>query len=288
MNLSLIVCTRNRAPQLAEALPHFSRLSFPPHSELILVDNGSNDGTDEIIATFARTADFAVRIVSEPRPGLSVARNAGLRAAAGNILVFTDDDCYPEPDYPIQIVACFEERAIGYLGGRILLWDKQDLPITIQPLAERVDIAPRSFVKPGLIHGANMSFKREVFDAVGFFDELLGIGTPLHCGEDLDLLARASAAGFPGAYDPRPTVFHHHRRSRPEDARRLLAGYDIGRGALYAKAMFSGTTRTIYLWPYLRRIAGSMIRRDFDVLKREIQGARAYMREANNARAGKP
>lgn len=282
MNLSLIVCTRDRAPQLAQALSHFSRLVFPPHSELIIVDNGSSDGTDEIIATFARTADFAVRIVSEPRAGLSVARNAGLRAAAGNILVFTDDDCYPEPDYLTQIVACLEERGIAYVGGRVLLWDKHDLPITIQPLAERVDIAPSSYIKPGLIHGANMSFKREVFDAIGSFDELLGAGTPLHCGEDLDLLARASTAGFRGAYDPRPTVFHHHRRSRPEDAERLLAGYHIGLGALYAKAMSSRASRKTYLWPCVRRIVRILIRRDFDVLKREVQGARAYIRDARH------
>ena len=118
---------------------------------------------------------------------------------------------------------------------------------------------------------------RLVLESAGDFDERLGAGTPLQCGEDVDALARVSALGFPGAYDPRPTVFHHHRRSKPEEVDRLMAGYDVGRGAYFAKALMHRRTRRAFLWPVLRKIGGNFLRCDFAVMRRECYGAWKYV-----------
>lgn len=279
MDITLVICTRNRAKRLADTLPHLARLSADAHCEIVFVNNGSSDTTREILAEFVDSSGLDSRVVDEPRIGLSVARNTGWRLASGQVVAFTDDDCYPRPDYLKQLRVCFGEAEAdqSYLGGRVLLFDRNDAPITIQPLEQRVEISPRSFLQTGLLHGANMALRREVLERVGGFDEKLGAGTDVHCGEDTDILARASALGLRGAYDPRPVVFHHHRRSRPEDVKRLLEKYDIGRGAYYAKSLMDRRMRGNYFWPVLRKIGGNIWRCDFAVMRRELHGAWTYI-----------
>jgi hypothetical protein len=191
-----------------------------------------------------------------------------------------DDDCYPTVDFIDRIIQCFRESSIGYLGGKVLLYDPSDYPITIQLLDRRIELPPRKYVPLGLIHGANFAFRRQLIEQVGGFDERLGAGTQLKCGEDIDYLTRASGLGWAGAYDPRPKVLHHHRRSKPDEVQRLLEDYDIGRGAYFAKSLFRGQSRSQFLWPVIRRIGGNLIRGDFKTLHRELYGAWVYMKEA--------
>ena len=97
-----------------------------------------------------------------------------------------------------RIVGCFEEASLGFVGGRVLLFDPTDFPITIQELDHRVEIEPCAFVPAGLIHGANFAFRREVLEAIGGFDPGFGAGTPGFACEDVDAVARAAAAGWWG------------------------------------------------------------------------------------------
>jgi GT2 family glycosyltransferase len=99
-------------------------------------------------------------------------------------------------------------------------------------------LPPHRFINAGVIHGANMAFRRRVIELIGPFDVYLGAGAPLLAGEDVDYIQRASAAGFTGAYTPDVCVSHHHRR-RYEHLADLIRGYDIARGALYAKLLWS-------------------------------------------------
>lgn len=275
LDISVVVCTRNRAAQLADALPHFARLQSEASWEIVFVDNGSTDASPGLLDAFAKSSGLNIRVVEEPRAGLSVARNAGWRSAGGSVVAFTDDDCYPAPDHIERLRRCFSDADLGYLGGRVLRFDPADCLLSIQPLDRRVDIPPRSFVAPGFILGANLAFRREILERLDGFDEKLGAGR-LYGGEDDDIVARASALGITGAYHPGPTVFHHHRRSQPEQVKPMLAGFDMARGAFYAKMLANRPTRRIYLWPALRRTAGSIWRRDFAVMARELRGAWRY------------
>ena len=277
MDLSLIVCTRNRARQLEQALPYFARLTADFEWELVFVDNGSTDATPQVLAAFANTCALDVKVLFEPAIGQSAARNTGWRHASGALIAYTDDDCYPAADFIDQIRICFAEGGLGFLAGRVLLHDKADYPITIQESQQRVVIPPRSFVQPGLLHGANFAFRRELLERVDGFDERLGPGSSLHCADDLDVVARVSALGFTGAYDPRPVVSHHHRRAKMEDVNRLVAGYDIGRGAYFAKGLLNRQTRKAFCWPALRKFGGNIWRREFAVLRRELSGAWQYL-----------
>lgn len=248
IELSLIVCTRDRADRLARTLAHVAALQGERAWELVVVDNGSRDRTPEMLREFARTCPHPLTLVHEPRPGLGRARNAGLRASAGALVAFVDDDCYPAADFLARVRACFAENAHwGYLGGRILLFDPADLPMTIQESLIPREIKPRSFVPTGLIQGANIAFRRVALEAVGGFDARLGAGTPFPC-EDVDAVARLSAAGWMGAYDPRPVVYHHHGRRTRTERERLLRAYDHGAGAYYVKCLLHPALR----WPCVR------------------------------------
>lgn len=242
---SLIICTRNRAARLHRTLRSLEELRVSYPWELILVDSASTDDTRRVIERFAAASALPVRVVSVRRPGLGCARNAGVRNARGRILVFTDDDCYPAPDFLDQVAAVFAENPdIGFMGGRILLFDPADYPITIR--TETVEQRTRggSLISAGFIQGANMAIRRDALESVGLFDDAFGPGTPFNC-EDVDALARVSLDGWDGLYSPRPLVYHHHGRRTAREIKALSRSYARGRGAFYMKLILARRTRVL-------------------------------------------
>ena len=285
----MVICTRNRAAWLAQTLGTYSALETDGPWEMVLVDNGSSDATPSILRDFAAAARFPCRVVSEPVAGLSRARNTGWRAARGDIVAFTDDDCYPEKDFLRRIAECFGENGPDYLGGRILLFDPADYPITIQTDEGTHAIAPGSFVQAGLIQGANMSARMRVLQALDGFDEDLGAGTAFPC-EDVEFLSRASAHGFTGAYDPRPVVYHHHRRRTRAQVSALKRSYDIGRGAYLMKCLLDSRRRKLALknwyWANRKRLRRLTVEpREAKAALLEIWGALHYLLVVAAARA---
>ena len=247
MRISLIICSRNRGSQLQRTLEAVEHQDFEGHWELIIVDNGSTDNSASVISEFVNTAKCQVKTICEPKPGLSRARNRGLSLAKGEIIAFTDDDCYPEPDYLTAIDHCFRTQDVAFCGGRILLFDPTDRKITIQELNEKKVVEPHSYLPSGIIHGANMAFKKEAILAAHGFDERLGAGTRFNSGEDTDLLRRLAANGLSGVYDPNIVVYHHHGRKTAADEDKLLRGYWVGRGACMVKFCVNPQTRSVYL-----------------------------------------
>jgi glycosyltransferase involved in cell wall biosynthesis len=278
IRISVVVCTRNRVEKLRRAMEAAHELTFPLAWELVIVDNGSTDGTDALLSDFRSEAKIPFRVVVEPRPGLAKARNAGWRAARGDLVAFTDDDCYPASDWLEQLHLCFSETDIGFLGGRVLLYDARDYPITIQESQRRVEVAPGSLIRTGLIHGANFAFKRAVLAEIGGFDPLFGVGACLVSGEDCDALARASFSGHRGAYDPRPVVYHHHGRRTPKDVSDLHVGYDIGRGAYYVKGLLDARMRSAFLRDWASRLYRDIRHRNIQRIGRELKGAARYLK----------
>jgi len=276
--ISLILCTRNRASTLPACLASLARLAAEIAFELVIVDNGSTDNTATVLAEFASATHIPVVLLHEPRAGVSRAKNAGIRAARGDILIFTDDDCYPEPGYLDAIASCFQDDRIAYLGGRILLHDPADLPITMQPLNHAVFLPSGIYIKPGIIHGANFAFRREVFQRIGAFDVHLGPGTRVKGAEDIDLLQRASSSRFCGLYSPLPTVYHHHRRQSAEDEVHILKTYAMSRGAYFLKGIINRQSRRVYVYPILKRIGGHFVYQRFSEFFQEVQGAMIYWR----------
>ena len=250
-DLSLLICTRNRAGQLAQTLKRVSAIKSQLKWELVVVDNGSTDRTTAIVAEFAETFDHPVQIINKQGRGVAIAKNAGWRATRSGIVACIDDDCYPEEDHLDAVFECFsKDPKLGFVGGRILLHDPMDLRITIQESMEPVFFPPGSFIRPGFIQGANIAYRRAAVSAVGGFDPWFGAGA-LFSGDELDLIARISAAGWNGGYDPKPVVYHHHGRRTAKDERHIWRWYVRGRGAFYAKCMLDRRMRSVYLKNWL-------------------------------------
>jgi GT2 family glycosyltransferase len=240
--------------------------------ELIVVDNGLGDDTRTVIDRYRQTNPGDISMIVEPSAGLGRARNRGWRASRGEIVAFIDDDCLPDDQLLSELIECFaEDSRLGFVGGRILLHDPTDFPITIQESRERQDLPPRSFIPTGLIQGANFACRREALEAVGGFDEIFGAGAFFPC-EDVDVIARISDAGWCGAYDPRPIVFHHHGRKTMAEASRLMKEYDRGRGAYFAKCLLNPSQRALYFKNWWWRIRSQTFRTTF----RELRAALEY------------
>lgn len=246
MDISIVICTRNRAERLSGMLEALAAVRSTCVWEVLIVDNASTDATAQVLAS-ASDCGGRLRTAYADKVGLGAAREFGWRHATGDIIAFTDDDCYVAPDYPDAIVRVFQRHPeVDAVGGKILLYDPQDYPITIDERDEPSEQAPFTFVPPGTLQGANLAIRRRALEVVGGVDAELGAGTPYPC-EDLDLAAALAWAGMRSRYDPSPRVWHHHGR-KEADVPRLMESYDRGRGAYFAKYLLRPASR----WHYVR------------------------------------
>jgi GT2 family glycosyltransferase len=216
--------------------------------EILVIDDGSSDGSSEAAARFAASSLTEVRVLRQPPSGLSRARNTSLRQARGAVLAFIDDDCIASPDYIDELMAHFAMDQEPVLrGGRVELGDPADAPLAIITSPHRAHLK-RGQHPSGFILGCNMAMSREVVAKVGPFDERLGAGAPLKAAEDTDFILRAVLAGVPVEYVPDMTVHHHHGRRVREAVYRTQRNYSIGDGALAMKH----TQSAPWLWkrPY--------------------------------------
>jgi glycosyltransferase involved in cell wall biosynthesis len=254
-DLSLLICTRNRATQLAQTLQRVAKIRTQLNWELIIVDNASTDRTVAVAKEFAATYHRSVQTIVQEGRGVACAKNAGWRAAKSKVVCCIDDDCYPEENFLDEMSDSFnQDPQLGFVGGRILLFDPTDRRITIQESLEPLSFPGGSFIRPGVIQGANIAYRRAALEDVNGFDEWFGAGA-IYSGDETELMARLSAAGWKGAYNPKPVVYHHHGRKSASDEWRLMRWYDRGRGAYYAKFMLNKVTRNVYLknWFLTRR-----------------------------------
>ncbi|TIS45964.1 MAG: glycosyltransferase [Mesorhizobium sp.] len=236
--VSFIVCTRDRVAVL-EACIGSIRAACRAHpgfaAELVVVDNGSRDGTAEYLSRVAATSDIALTAISEPRPGLAAARNAGLARARGRVLVFVDDDCRLDRSYLADLQRHYASGEKWLIrGGRVEIGDARDLPFTIKRCDKRERLT-RAVHPGGFVLGCNMTMHRDVAARIGPFDERFGAGGALRSAEDTDYLVRAMLAGMAVEYVPDMTIFHHHGRRDRKAVDRLHRDYHFGNGALCLK-----------------------------------------------------
>jgi glycosyltransferase involved in cell wall biosynthesis len=278
MKFSLVVCSRNRAAQLAAMLDRLDKGDLAG-VEINLVDSASTDGTYEVMRVYQEKSGLPVHIARAERPGLSLARNTGIHLATGEVMVFTDDDCYPQPGYFASLSRAWDGKSFQFGGGQILPFNPDDDPASASMVVQqRVNIPARSFLPAGIIQGANMFFAREVFQRAGLFNENLGAGTPFAC-EDIEMATRASLQGFGGVLLPELIVLHDHGRKRGSpEAEQTRQDYDYGRGAYYASLIAAGHPPAWELWARQTHQRGqpSNLVPDMARLTREMDGARAY------------
>ena len=203
-HITVILCTLNRAVSLAETLASLSRmLARSLHqAEILLVDNGSTDATSTVLRDFAAT-EPGVRLLREPRCGLSHARNLGLAHAETELIAFVDDDVDFEAGWLDAVVdGLHQQPETDVLGGRTdprfpglrpdWFYDRLITWYGCSRLGEHSRwMRPQEFP-----YGVNMAFRREVLLASGGFATDLGRrGTNLLSNDETELCRRLKAEG---------------------------------------------------------------------------------------------
>lgn len=246
--VTVMVATHNRARLLGQTLEALIAQETPKNLgwEILVVDNGSTDGTLEVFRTMAMKAPGRLRYLLEPRLGKSWALNAGIAVARGAVLALTDDDVSPAADWVATAATVLDRRGVDGAGGRILprweaeppswlLGSRQLLGYLAIMEHDEPAMLP---VPPGRhpqVWGANMVFRRDALVALGGFDTRLGpVGGRRFCEEDCDIVRRMLAAGRPVAYDPALTVFHRIPRARLKRAYFRRVMWDMGEGQALA------------------------------------------------------
>lgn len=219
-SLSVVICTRDRPKMLAACLDSLAAQSAPP-GQVVVVDN-SGDGNARAVCD----GRAGVTYVHEPRPGLSVARNAGIAAARGEFVAFTDDDVELSANWTRELVRAFQSSDADAVTGLVLParldtaaqrafeldlggFTSRFFPLVFDQnfLEETKAIGPQVW---RIGAGANMAFRRTVFARFGGFDERLGAGAS-GCSEDSEYWYRVLNGGGVCLYEPRCVVAHHHR-----------------------------------------------------------------------------
>jgi glycosyltransferase involved in cell wall biosynthesis len=257
--VSIVMSTYNRGLLLDDAVRSVLAQHEPtaPPFELIVVDNNSTDGTREIVERFANL-DGRVRYLFEAQQGLSYARNAGIRAARAPIIAFTDDDVRAEPDWVSAIVRAFQEHPdADFVGGRVLpvwpdappAWLTRDhwTPLALADYGD-APIAVTSRRSICLV-GANLSFRRPVFDLVGEFGaDFQRVKDGIGSLEDHEFLLRLLRLGRSGVYDPRITLYAEIAANRLERAyhRRWHTGHGHFHALLRSEEMEHTSVGTLF------------------------------------------
>ncbi|HEY1386771.1 MAG TPA: glycosyltransferase [Dongiaceae bacterium] len=290
--VSLVICTRDRPRELARCLASLPRQTRLP-DQILVVDNASQSDEPRQAAIAA-----GVDYVREDRPGLDIARNTGAMRATGDIVAYTDDDVELHPRWLERLVDAFDEEQVWAVTGLVL---PAELETEAQCIFERHWGFGRGFARrdhgPTFYRanrsrgcpvweigaGANMAFRRWIFDGIGLFDERLDVGAA-GCSGDSEFWYRILHSGGTCRYEPSAVVFHHHRRGYDALARQIrsyMSGHAAALLVQYERTKDFGNLRRL-LWTLPRRYAGQFKRRllhgpDYTtcLLREEVEGCLA-------------
>ena len=231
--VSVVVATYNGERTLRACLESLRRLNYPDY-EVLVVDDGSADGTPQILAQFPEfhTYRHATNL------GLSVARNTGIAAATGEIIAFTDSDCRADEDWLRYLVSDLQAGDYAGIGGPNL------------PPPEDAAIATCVMAAPGgpahvmltdrlaeHVPGCNMAFYKWALDEIHGFDPIFR-----RAGDDVDICWRLQQARHKLGFSPAGFVWHY-RRATAREYLRQQAGYGeaeallVGRHPEYFNAL---------------------------------------------------
>lgn len=259
MEISVAICTRDRAPSLERALQSLVQLHVPPGTnwKLLIIDNGSTDGTAALVTSFRDR--LPVRHIFEPVAGLSNARNRAVDEARGTYIIWTDDDVVVEPDWLAAYAEAFKKYPdAAVFGGKILpvldpptpAWFAEARPLLDYVLAHRDfgDVeAPLSVAEDRLPFGANYAVRtKEQREAR--YDPGLGVGSAQsRVGEETTVINSILSDGRTGRYVPKSKVNHHISQSRQTVS--YIFRYYRAHGETAALVEGSGTSKLIFSVP---------------------------------------
>jgi len=208
-DITVVLCTRNRAEMLRDALLSLGALKTDGQFtyEVLVVDNGSTDHTCEVIQ--AAAADLPTRSIWEGALSLPVARNRGVREARGAWIAFFDDDQLADTHWLLELWRVAREKNASCAGGAVRLklpveWNGRLRPLSRMLLGETpVGETPIRYTTRFTPGTGNLMIHRQVFEQIGLFDDAFRLRN-----EDTELFLRIEKAGIAGWYNPAARVEH--------------------------------------------------------------------------------
>ena len=209
-NTSVVICTYNRAHLLGRVISSLAKQTLSPEQyEVIIVDNGSTDGTDEVCATLHAELSNLRYVSTGVNSGLSHARNVGIEEALGNFILFIDDDCIPAIDWIERLRDVLNHEPIA--AGAVAT-DTSNYWKLCHNIAEFHAFMPGRKRGPSeFIAGANMGFRRSVLE------ELNGFKEGKKPAEDMEMILRARSRGYRVLFAPEAVVVHDPERTSMMD-----------------------------------------------------------------------
>jgi GT2 family glycosyltransferase len=201
-HVTVVVCSYNGGATLEQCLRSLLALDYPNY-EVIVVDDGSTDDTRAILGRFP-----SVRAIHQANQGLGVARNVGLRAARGDIIAYTDSDCFADANWLTHLVYPFQYCDAAAVGGPNLTPEDGRLAACVAAAPGQPTHVLESDQVAEHIPGCNMAFRREALLAVNGFDPAYR-----KAGDDVDLCWRLQQAGYWITFAPGAFVWHHRRQT---------------------------------------------------------------------------
>jgi len=250
--VSVVIPVLNGERTLRDCLVSLMRMDYPPERrEILVVDNGSTDRTAEIIKS------FPVQYLREERQGCSAARNRGIQASRGEIVVSTDADCVASRGWLRELVKAFDEEGVGAVAGEVFAYPPKT---PAERYAARVrHLSPQKYLSRPLLPFAafpNLAFRRDVFDRIGLLDETVALG------ESTDFCTRfLRGTGLKLKYAPNAVVFHRHRASAWEFFKQQWT-HGRGHAQLYIKYRREipwGWRQSVLAYRDVARTAGALV-----------------------------
>lgn len=190
--LTVAVVVKDRREAMARCLDALDRLTGPPGREVVLVDNGSTDGTLELLRSRAPRAAVPTRVL-QAGGTVGAARNAAVAAAATPLIAFTDSDCQPRPDWAEQLVAAMTEDVDVVQGATV----------PAEPVVRRWAATQHITRFTELYEACNLCYRVEALRDAGGFDAGIGF-----FGEDTAAGWALRRRGGRGAFAPEAVVAH--------------------------------------------------------------------------------
>lgn len=212
MRATIQLCTYNRAALLERVLDAcFEQTAQSGSYEVVLVNDGSTDETPAVIARAKRRATVPFVVIDQANAGLAAGRNAGIARAAGERIIFIDDDVLVTPAFVAEHLRSHESHPLAIVrGGAINVENFDDLP----PPAWRLKDYSGNF-----FWTTNVSVPLATIRAIGGFNEQFAE----YGWEDIDVGLRLRFGGVKAVFNPRALVYHWKPRPRARDVEKMLA-----------------------------------------------------------------
>lgn len=201
MSVSIIIPTFNGASRVGDCLDSLLEQTAGRDAEILVVNDGSTDNTADVVARYSD-----VRLITQSNAGPAAARNRGALEARGTIIMFTDDDCVPMPDWLAAMIEPFDDPNVVGVKGIYRTRQRRLAARFVQIEYEDKYRRMASLPQIDFIDTYSAGFRRDRFLEMNGYDTRF----PVACAEDVELSYRMSARGWTMKFVPAAIVYHTH------------------------------------------------------------------------------